>query len=103
MSLSPIPPLERLAPPAAPSYSYSTEAPPAAEGAFDRLLHRVLGGANAADAQAGQAVQALATGEADDVHTAALAVAQADISFRLALTVRNRLLEAYQEIIRMQV
>jgi len=101
MSLSPIPPLERLSYPAAPTYS--AETPAAREGAFERVLGGVLGGASAADAQAGQAIQALATGEADDVHTAALAVAQADISFRLALTIRNRLLEAYQEITRMQV
>jgi flagellar hook-basal body complex protein FliE len=33
----------------------------------------------------------------------ALAVAQADLSFRLALEVRNRLLDAYQEVSRMQV
>lgn len=101
MSLSPIPPLERLSHPAPPTYS--TEPPAAREGMFERVLGSVLGGASAADAQAGQAIQALATGEADDVHTAALAVAQADISFRLALTIRNRLLEAYQEITRMQV
>jgi flagellar hook-basal body complex protein FliE len=32
-----------------------------------------------------------------------LAVAQADLSFRLILELRNRLSEAYQEIMRMQV
>ena len=100
MSLSPIPALERLSQPA-PSYStQSTEAP---QGSFDRLLERVLGDASTADAESSRAVQALATGDADDVHTAALAVAQADIAFRLALTVRNKLVDAYQEIIRMQV
>ena len=100
MSVSPITMLERPTPPTPPYSTQSTEAP---DGAFDKLLDRVLGGASAADAESGRAVQALANGEADDVHTAALAVAQADIAFRLALTVRNKLVDAYQEIIRMQV
>jgi flagellar hook-basal body complex protein FliE len=32
-----------------------------------------------------------------------LAVSQADLSFRMILEIRNRLTEAYQEIMRMQV
>jgi flagellar hook-basal body complex protein FliE len=97
MRLEPIPPIERLQPASPPR---DTAAP--AEG-FDRVLAGVLGGATAADAQATQAIQDLATGAADDVHTATLAVAQADLAFRLALELRNRLTEAFQEILRLQV
>ncbi|MBY0232935.1 MAG: flagellar hook-basal body complex protein FliE [Gemmataceae bacterium] len=77
-------------------------AAPAADG-FSRVLDAVLGNASRSDAAATQAIQDLATGEADDLHTVALAVAQADLSFRLALEIRNRLIEAYQEVARMQV
>jgi flagellar hook-basal body complex protein FliE len=100
MPISHIAPLERL------TQSPITQGPQAAKGSeavFERMVQQVLGGASAADAQATQAVQDLATGEADDIHTAALSIAQADISFRLALSIRNRLLDAYQEVIRMQV
>ena len=55
------------------------------------------------EANANQAVLDLAMGRADDLHTVALAASKADISFRKILEVRNRMLEAYQEIMRMQV
>ncbi len=87
----------------------SVPATATAEGAarpadgFTRVLDTVLGDASRADAAASQAIQGLATGEAADLHTVALASAQADLSFRLALEIRNRLLDAYQEVMRMQV
>ena len=40
---------------------------------------------------------------AQGVHRVLLDVAKADLAFRLALEVRNRLTEAYQEIMRMQM
>jgi flagellar hook-basal body complex protein FliE len=67
------------------------------------VLSQVLGGASQSDAQANEAIAALASGEADDVHSAVLAVAQADLGFRLALEIRNRMLEAFQEVSRLQV
>jgi flagellar hook-basal body complex protein FliE len=47
--------------------------------------------------------QALATGKADDVTSVAMAVERASLSLQLAATVRNKAVEAYQEIFRMQV
>lgn len=73
-----------------------------AEG-FGQILSKFLGSTSQADADANRAIQALANGEAEDVHTASLAMAQADLSFRLALEIRNRLQEAVQEIFRLQV
>jgi flagellar hook-basal body complex protein FliE len=80
----------------------AVSAPPASDG-FSRILDAVLGDASRTDAAASLAIQGLATGEADDLHTVALAVAQSDLSFRLALEIRNRLLDAFQEVSRMQV
>ncbi|MCS7270176.1 MAG: flagellar hook-basal body complex protein FliE, partial [Gemmataceae bacterium] len=54
-------------------------------------------------AAAETAVRELATGQTQNLHTVALAVAKADISFRLLLELRNRLSDAYQEVTRMQV
>jgi flagellar hook-basal body complex protein FliE len=53
---------------------------------------------NTADAKAG----ALLEGNGMDVHSAMIAVEQADLSFQLMMQVRNKIVAAYQEISRMQ-
>lgn len=50
----------------------------------------------------GAAMKVLA-GDAGSLHHAMISLEKADISFRTLLQVRNRVLEAYQEIMRMQV
>ena len=100
VALSPLPPLPQLPPliqPQPPS-----EAQPAA-GGFAAVLNGLLDANQQANAAANAAVLDLATGKAQDLHTVSLAVAQADMSFRLILELRNRLTEAYQEVTRMQV
>ncbi len=77
-------------------------AQPAGSG-FAAVLGGLLDGNRAASATADAAVRDLATGEAQDLHTVSLAVAQADLSFRLILELRNRLADAFQEVTRMQV
>ena len=76
---------------------------PPPDGAFAGMIEHYLAGANAQQATANQAVLDLATGRTEDIHQVMLAVARADLTFRTLLEVRNRLTEAYQEIIRMQV
>jgi flagellar hook-basal body complex protein FliE len=75
----------------------------AAEVPFARVIQEVLAGAGAQQVQADQAVRELAMGRADSIHNVMLAVAKADLTFRLILEIRNRLTEAYLEIMRMQV
>ena len=53
--------------------------------------------------QAGHAIDQLATGRASDVHQVMIAVEEASIALDLMLEIRNRVLEGYQELIRMQV
>jgi flagellar hook-basal body complex protein FliE len=83
------------------------DAPPAAAATpatgFAAVLNGLLGENTRANAAADAAVAGLADGSAQDLHTVALAVAQADLSFRLILELRNRLAEAFQEVTRMQV
>jgi flagellar hook-basal body complex protein FliE len=61
-------------------------------------MDQVNGLQNTADTKAG----ALLTGNGMDVHTAMIAVEQADLSFQLMMQVRNKIVAAYQEISRMQ-
>ena len=75
----------------------------AATGGFAQFLQGQLGEINQHQVQADQAIQQLATGESNNVHDVVLSMAQADLSFRLVLEIRNRLVESYQEIMRMQV
>ena len=74
-----------------------------ADTGFARSLNDLLGSANSQDAQASKAVEQLAVGETDNLHSVALAAAKADVSLRLVVEVRNRLQDAYQEVMRMQV
>src|SRR5262245_31988881 len=97
--LMPLGRLEPLAP-------LATCAPaPAAQpaGSFGSILNGILAGNVQANAAANAAVTDLATGKAQDLHTVSIAVAQADMSFRLILELRNRLTDAFQEVTRMQV
>lgn len=48
-------------------------------------------------------VQQLAAGEQDNLHQVMLALEKASLGFELAVQVRNKLLEGYQDIMRMQV
>lgn len=53
----------------------------------------------AADQEIGKAV----TGESPDLHKTIIALQSADLKFQLGMQVRNKLLGAYEEIMRMQV
>ncbi len=58
---------------------------------------------NEIQVQADDSARALVTGASGDIHGTMIALAKADMSFRLLLQVRNRALEAYQEIMRMNL
>jgi flagellar hook-basal body complex protein FliE len=93
-NLTPLAPLTR------PTGATSETSP---AGGFGQVLGSLLAENQRANAAADAAVAALVTGEAQDLHTVSAAVAQADLSFRLILELRNRLTEAFQEVSRMQV
>jgi flagellar hook-basal body complex protein FliE len=70
---------------------------------FGTIFERLLGDVNSQQLASNQAINDLALGKTDDLHNVMLTVAKADISFRMCLEIRNRLIDAYQEIMRMQV
>ena len=53
--------------------------------------------------QADGKMEEFAVGKRSDLHEVIVATEKADLSFKLLLQVRNKLLEAYQQIMRMQV
>ncbi len=76
-----------------------------AEGAssFRELMDNYLQEVNSLQQEADKAVLDLAAGRKDNLHQVVAAINEADLSFRLMMEVRNKLLEAYKEIMRMQV
>lgn len=72
-------------------------------GGFLEQLASVIGKANDVQVQASQAVDALMTGQTQDVHRTMVALQQADVSFQLMMQIRNKLVTAYEEIQRMQI
>jgi flagellar hook-basal body complex protein FliE len=76
---------------------------PSAAGSFAAVLKSSLTEVNQMQQQADAAITALASGEKASLHDTMIAMEQADVSFRLMMQVRNKIVEAYQEILRMQV
>ncbi len=52
--------------------------------------------------EADRAARELATGKVENVHQAMIAMEKADVSFRLMVEARNRIVKAYEEIMKMQ-
>ncbi|MCA9150271.1 MAG: flagellar hook-basal body complex protein FliE [Planctomycetales bacterium] len=73
------------------------------DASFSQLVEGLLDRANAPHVESEQAFSQLVNGETDNVHDVVMSVVKADLSFRMVLEMRNRLTEAYQEIMRMQV
>jgi flagellar hook-basal body complex protein FliE len=70
---------------------------------FSQILNKAINDLSQKENTANQAIASLAAGEDIDLHQVMLAMEEADISLQLALKVRNKLVEAYQDIMRMQV
>jgi flagellar hook-basal body complex protein FliE len=71
-------------------------------GGFGDTLRGAIQGVQQMEGQAQQQVTGLLSGNGQDVHSATLAVEQANLSFELMLQVRNKVVSAYQEISRLQ-
>ena len=67
------------------------------------LIKQVCHEANQASTQAAAEARNLMTGERADMHTAMLAVQKADLSFQLMMAVRSKPIDAYREVMRLQV
>ncbi|TDT50613.1 flagellar hook-basal body complex protein FliE [Fonticella tunisiensis] len=70
---------------------------------FADVLKNALDKVNEIQINAENATTELITGEATDIHQVMLATEEAKLSLELAVQVRNKLVEAYQELMRMQL
>jgi flagellar hook-basal body complex protein FliE len=69
---------------------------------FGSLLTDAVGQASSLEDQARTTVDGLMTGSGVDVHQAMIATQKADMAFELALAVRNKAVQAYQQVMGMQ-
>lgn len=70
---------------------------------FSEILKNELDKVNDIQLNAEQATQDLLTGKATDVHQVLIATEEAKLSLEMAVQIRNKLVDAYQEISRMQI
>ncbi|PIR22444.1 MAG: flagellar hook-basal body complex protein FliE [Deltaproteobacteria bacterium CG11_big_fil_rev_8_21_14_0_20_45_16] len=76
---------------------------PEKDKGFGELLTEKLNEVDESQKIADKAVTDFSTGKSKNLHEAVLAMEMADTSLRLAVTVRNKVIDAYQEIMRMPV
>lgn len=72
-------------------------------GEFKSLLNSAIQHVSTTQNNANAAVQSFLSGETDELHSTILATQRADLEFDMFMQVRNKVVSAYQEIMRMQV
>jgi len=70
---------------------------------FRKILKESIEGVNRLQSEADISIEQLVAGNTKNLHETMIALEKADISFRLMMEVRNKIIEAYHEIMRMQV
>ena len=87
--------------PTLPSSGGASSAQPGAD--FGSALKQAVGALGELSGKADASSLALAKGEPIDIHEVMLNTEQASLGFSMALQVRNKLIDAYQEVMRMSV
>lgn len=73
------------------------------DASFGDLLKESIDNVNKAQLEADKAMESLAKGETKNIHETMIAIEKANLSFNMMVQVRNKLINAYEEIMRMQV
>jgi len=80
-----------------------TEDSSKADGSFIDTLKDSIRDINQVQIQADQAIADVVAGNQQDLHKTMVAIEKADVSFQLMMQVRNKIISAYEEILRMQI
>lgn len=70
---------------------------------FADTLEKFVSDVNSLQNQMDKSIEQMATGEIEDVHQVMIAVEQANTAMEFMLEIRNKIIEAYQEVMRMPV
>jgi len=74
-----------------------------AGSSFGGIIKDTISQTVAAEQQSDQAIEGLATGQAKNLHEVMISVEKADISLKMLVQFRNKALQAYEEMMRMQI
>lgn len=77
--------------------------PSSKPGEFQAVLNTAIQAVETSHTEAQTAVNQFLSGESEDLHKVALAGQRAELTSELFLQVRNKVVSAYQEIMRMQM
>lgn len=77
--------------------------PKSTPGSFQSVLSDAIGHVEQFQQNSQNQIGKFLSGEDEEVHKVALATQQAELSFDLFLSVRNKVISAYQEVMRMQM
>ena len=80
-----------------------TTGPQNAVDKIGQTFGQALDALNTQQLSSDQLIQQLAAGENVDVHNVMIAAEQTDVAFRIAIAMRDQLVTAYQEMMRMQI
>ncbi len=75
----------------------------APSASFDDILQAAFQNVDHLQKEANKAIQRLTVDGSVNIHQAMIAMEKADLSFRLMTQIRNKIVDAYQEVMRMQV
>jgi flagellar hook-basal body complex protein FliE len=75
----------------------------ASPGEFQGFLNNAINGIEGLGQDASQKVTSFLAGEGEEIHSVAIAIQKADAAFDLGLQVRNKVVSAYQEIMKTQM
>jgi flagellar hook-basal body complex protein FliE len=70
---------------------------------FGEILGSAIGEVEGARASANQSVERFLSGQGEDLHSTILASQRADLEFQMFMQVRNKIVSAYQEVMKMQM
>ncbi|GMT41850.1 MAG: hypothetical protein IEMM0002_0261 [bacterium] len=68
---------------------------------FGQVLTESLNEVNSLQMEADKSIEALVTGRNKNIHETMISISKADLAFRMTMQVRNKILDAYQEVMRM--
>jgi len=79
------------------------ESAPETRPGFKEALTESIKKVNELQLEADRSMEELATGKTSNIHETMIAIQKAGLSFKMLMQVRNKIMTAYQEIMRMQV
>jgi flagellar hook-basal body complex protein FliE len=95
--------IERITDKFAPLAEHAAGRPLGNDGGFAAMLKDSISEVDRLQKEADRSIERLTVGDETDIHETVIAMEKADIAFKLMVQVRNKIVGAYEEIMRMQV